>query len=206
MVGPLNFWAGDGIIKKNCQEAGPEYFEQVVEWNGGMQPGYAQWLGFASMAPHYFFFERYANLFWGLVELNYNQNPKPVDKWIVERNWMDAPRNLPGPWYKRVTRDLFIGNKLVRGLLKVKGKIMDMAKVKWRILAIAGGDDEITPPPQLDIREYLPKGSSFEMVTLEGHGHTKPLFSSESMKLVVAFLERALSSSQKTLPAPNAVA
>jgi len=190
LVGPLDFSAGNGMIQKNCQTIGPEFFRQVVDAHNGRQPGWMQWLGFASMAPHYFFLERYFKLFWALLEMRLNGNYKDVRKWITERNWMDDPRDLPGPWYCRVTEDLFILDKLRKGELVVKDEYVDPQRLNCPILAIGGHEDEITPYHQLDVREEARNADWYEYYVLPDHGHTKTLFSSESMRIVTDFIER----------------
>lgn len=195
LAGPLDFSAGNGAIRKNCQKLGSDYFQNMVNWSGGRQYGWMQWLSFASMAPTYFFWERYAKLYNAFMEMRLNGNFGPVEKWIQEHNWMDDPIDLPGPYFAHLVSQLFVrGNALVKGEVLVRGEKVDPAKAECPFLMVAGGDDEITPACQLSIKEYLPNVKSFETRVLKGHGHTRVLLSKESINgNVLPFVDNVIS-------------
>ncbi|MBU6207088.1 MAG: alpha/beta fold hydrolase, partial [Alphaproteobacteria bacterium] len=83
-------------------------------------------------------------LIWNYVTNNYllgNDYP-PFDLLY----WNGDTTNLPAKWLRAYLSDLYRDNKLVRGLMKIGGKTIDLGLIKTPCYIQAGSEDHIAPP------------------------------------------------------------
>lgn len=168
VAGPIDFWAGDGYIKNACQHIPPGCVRGTVALNGGIQPGWIQWLNFFNMNPWATLVDEPMNLFSHILA----GDEKAIASWHKVRSWHRGCQNLWGESFVEIVEKLFVGNQLVRKELKICGQIVDLARIDWPFSIYAGDRDEITPPAQSFALEAHISSGSVTKCLLENCGHT----------------------------------
>ncbi|MCX5780959.1 MAG: alpha/beta fold hydrolase [Firmicutes bacterium] len=99
-------------------------------------------VGLKMLKPVNNFVGTYSRL-WKMVE-----EGGDVNSWKVLNKWVDDNVNFPGGAYRQWIKDLYQGNKLIKGEFKLGGNAVDLNRIKANLLALAGVNDHIVRPPQ----------------------------------------------------------
>ena len=75
-------------------------------------------------------------------------NPKIVESWHAMNTWVTDLTPMAGGAYRQLINDLFRGNKLMKGEMKLRGRTVDLGNVKADVLNIVATEDHIVPPGQ----------------------------------------------------------
>jgi polyhydroxyalkanoate synthase subunit PhaC len=83
---------------------------------------------------------RYADLFMNLWDREYVNGFDAMNQWVSQ--FIDYPQGA----FLQFTRDFMQRNALVRGKMRLGGKVADLERVRANLLAFAGRTDSIAPP------------------------------------------------------------
>lgn len=75
-------------------------------------------------------------------------NPKIVESWHAMNTWVTDLTPMTGGAYRQLIVDLFRGNKLMKGEMKLRGQTVDLGKIKADVLNLVATEDHIVPPGQ----------------------------------------------------------
>lgn len=75
-------------------------------------------------------------------------NQKAVDSWHAMNTWVTDNIPMSGATFRQLIVDLYRNNKLMEGTWVLKGKPVDVSKIKANLLTVIAGNDHITPPCQ----------------------------------------------------------
>ncbi|MBM4395820.1 MAG: alpha/beta fold hydrolase [Deltaproteobacteria bacterium] len=148
------------------------FYENLVRTNGGVAPGAALATGFDLLRPEERFWRNYRDLWLNALDPGY------VARYDRIRNWYRLNKDVAGDLYVEVVRDIFKGNRLANGTLRVGGRVVDLARIRCPAFLIAGAQDHITPPEQVFAFERLaPHARCRRFTARAGHvgvfmGHT----------------------------------
>jgi len=176
---PINTHSGSkNRIEEYCKTISLPAHRLIVGLNNGVQPGMAQWLAFAAMAPEQIFFGRYLDLLSHIV----NGRGKEIDKWEKQNGWYDSPNDLAGVWFLDALENHFCGNRLYAGTWSVDGTVVNLSNIVCPVFVFAGEDDDITSVEQA--RGLIEKARSSEkyFVTFPGAGHTRTFTGSKELQ------------------------
>jgi poly(3-hydroxybutyrate) depolymerase len=117
-------------------------YRALVGAGGGVQRGRNQLTGFKLLEPGAEI-ERMMGLLANI------RDPDYVTRHIDFTNWFEWTQDLPGAFYLWIIEHLFVHNELVRGVLVVGGRPVDLSAIECPIFLLAGTKDHITPPEQV---------------------------------------------------------
>lgn len=143
VAAPINFHVGLGAIQAVARSLPMSTFQALVQHRGGVMPGAWLSLGFDGLLP----FERFGLKY--LALWNHLGDQSWVERFHRIDDWYRFSKNLPGPLYLRVVRELFKENRLVRGRFVVLGQRIDLKRIQCPLALVVGTKDHITPPPQV---------------------------------------------------------
>jgi poly(3-hydroxyalkanoate) synthetase len=143
VAAPVDFHAGEGMIKHVARSTPMAFYRALVALGGGVMPGEYISGGFDGLMS----FERYWLKY--LALWNHLAEPQWLHRYRQLNDWYRAPKDLAGPMYLRVVRELFKQNRLVRGRFRCLGQTVDLGRVRCPLCLIAGQRDHITPPRQV---------------------------------------------------------
>ncbi|HCF50042.1 MAG TPA: class III poly(R)-hydroxyalkanoic acid synthase subunit PhaC [Syntrophomonas sp.] len=75
----------------------------------------------------------------------------PVHSWKVLNKWVDDNVNFPGGAYRQWIKDLYQDNQLINNEFRLRGKVVDLARIQSSLLVLAGARDHIVLPHQVKI-------------------------------------------------------
>ncbi len=79
-----------------------------------------------------------------------------VETFFAVERWLYNTPNVPGRLYEQIVEDLYKGNRLVKGMLKVDGRSVDLRSIDIPLLSIVAENDDLTAPAStLAINEYV---------------------------------------------------
>lgn len=165
-AGPIDFQAGNGKIKSYCSFMPASFFQSMVHYNGGVQTGLNQVLGFKNLNPFERWVADYMNLWLDII----SGQEKNIERWKRFKKWYEHTVDLDGTWYLEAVQDLFKENRLVKGELKVLGRKVNLADITCPVFLLAGGRDDITPPDQVFNMADHVSGPSWKAL-IEDAGH-----------------------------------
>ncbi|RJQ75440.1 MAG: alpha/beta fold hydrolase [Desulfobacteraceae bacterium] len=161
---PIDFHAGDGIISEWAQSLPLSVYQAMVAAGGGCMPGAFIVTGFKMMNA----FDRFVG---DDVNLYKNINdPKYIERYRRFNKWYQFTQPLGGRMYLEVVKYLFKENRLVKGLLEIMGRRVDLSRIYHPLFLVAGTKDDITPPAQLfAIRKHASSLLIEERLAEAGH-------------------------------------
>lgn len=140
---PIDFRAGDGKIQYYVDRYPISFYEHLVNLGGGNMNGRFMVTGFKMLNP----FDRFVKDYMDLYE-NIN-NERYLERYRKFRDWYEWTQDSPGRFYLQVVKDLFKGNKLIKGELEVLGRTVNLNNIDCPLYLIAGEKDDITLPEQV---------------------------------------------------------
>ncbi len=167
---PINTHTGEDNCIESYMETPYiiEYQKVVVAMNGGIQPGYLQWLAFSMVNPKAVYIDRWAEM----QRLVWSGDKKGLVKWKKNNAWHDTPQDLAGAWFLDCLEHHFGNNDLYEGRWVVDGESVDLSKITCPVWLYAGDEDEVTHPKQLFDIENKINGPVIKTL-FEGAGHTR---------------------------------
>lgn len=136
MVAPIDFDTRDGLLNVWAKVMDADLMVDVM----GNIPGEFMNLGFLWLKPFQLILDKYVGLLDNIDDPDIVQNFLRMEKWIF-----DSP-DQAGETIRKFIKDLYQGNKLVKGELVLAGRRVDPKKVTMPILNIYGEQDHLVPP------------------------------------------------------------
>ncbi|MBP0599403.1 DUF3141 domain-containing protein [Herbaspirillum sp. LeCh32-8] len=177
MVGaPASYWAGSSQLNpmrySGATLGGTWLASLAADLGADRFDGAYLVENFEKLNPANTFWSKYYNL-WSAVD---TEGPRFLE---FERWWGGFFR-MTGAEIESITENLFVGNKLARGELMVKGRAVNLRDITSPIVVFASWGDNITPPPQAlnwiidtwgDERAIAAAGRTIIYVLHESVGH-----------------------------------
>jgi poly(3-hydroxyalkanoate) synthetase len=183
---PIDFHAGDGVITRIAKFLPMSFYQAMVSMGGGCMPGAFIVAGFKLMNAVDRFVGDDVKLFQNI------NDPQYVERNRRFSNWYAYTQPLGGRMYLEVVDYLFKQNLLVKGMLKILGRTVDLSRIYQPVFLVAGTKDDITPPAQLfALRDYV----SSELIEerLAKAGHIGVFMASDVIKMVWTDIFKRLS-------------
>lgn len=152
------------------------FYQQIVNFCGGIQPGYMQLLGFKFLNPVERFYFDYIDLYDSL------NDPEKLNKILKFRNWYEYTQNISGTWFLEAVKKLFKENRLIKGELEVLNRIVDLKEIYHDLYLIAGEEDDVTLVNELfNIEHYISSKNIYKTV-IPDCGHIGCFMGTSSIK------------------------
>jgi polyhydroxyalkanoate synthase len=136
MVTPVDFDVKDGLLNVWCRTMD---VDTMVEAFGNVPGEFMNW-GFLMLKPLQLMAQKYV----GLMSVMDNEaslmNFLRMEKWIF-----DSPDQI-GETFRQFIKDLFQGNKLIKGELVLGGKRVDLKNITMPVLNVYAKEDHLVPP------------------------------------------------------------
>jgi polyhydroxyalkanoate synthase len=136
MVAPVDFDTRDGLLNVWAQVLDADLMVDVL----GNIPGEFMNLGFLWLRPFQLILDKYVGLLDNIDDPAIVQNFLRMEKWIF-----DSP-DQAGETIRQFIKDLYQGNKLVKGKLMLGDRRVNLKKVTMPVLNIYGEQDHLVPP------------------------------------------------------------
>jgi poly(3-hydroxybutyrate) depolymerase len=166
---PVDFHAGEPLIHDWIRVLSPgqdlAFYRGVIDANGGVLPGEFLLGGFKNMQPH-------NELDRQLQLLAHINDTDHVARYRTFETWFQHTQPVAGGFYLWIVEHLFQKNELVRGSLRVGGRTVELGRITCPLNLLAGGNDHITPPPQvfaLEEHAGTPAADVCRRLTSGGH-------------------------------------
>jgi poly(3-hydroxybutyrate) depolymerase len=163
---PIDTHAGKGQIEDAATKLPMSFFEGLVASGGGLLLGSHMLEGFKSMHPEKQYVDKYIELYEHIDDVDYIKRTENFERWY------EYTLNLPGLWYLQVIRDLFKGNKFIKGKFVALGKTLNPKDIHCPLYLLAGEQDDITPKEQVFAAEKYfgtPKTKIVKDLATGGH-------------------------------------
>jgi poly(3-hydroxybutyrate) depolymerase len=166
---PIDFHTGEPVINEVLDRLAPAgdlaFYEALVAVDGGVLKGEHMLAGFVMIQPG-------AEISRQLKLLRNLDDPAHVARYREFEDWFKHTQDIPGAFYLWIVRHLFRDNALVAGELTVRGKRVDLGRLRMPLQLLGGAADHITPPDQVfAIAEHAGTPSKRVKSQLAAGGH-----------------------------------
>lgn len=163
---PIDTDAGNGPIKHMVHASPSSFYEELVEFGGGLMKGKFMLQGWKNMHPAQNYIQEHIDLY------EHIDDPAYVAKEETFKSWYENPIDLPGRWYLQVIKQLFLENRLAKGEFVGLGRRLDLRDIVCPAYLLAGAEDDITTPEQvLAAAKYIRTPSDHIMQKTVPGGH-----------------------------------
>ncbi|WP_343722504.1 DUF3141 domain-containing protein [Herbaspirillum seropedicae] len=177
MVGaPASYWAGSSTLNpmrySGANLGGTWLASLAADLGADRFDGAYLVENFEKLNPANTFWNKYYNLWAGVDQ--------EAARFLEFERWWGGFFRMTGAEIEAITENLFVGNKLARGELQVRGKPVNLREISAPIVVFASWGDNITPPPQAlnwiidtwgDERAIAAAGRTIIYVLHESVGH-----------------------------------
>lgn len=108
---------------------------------------------------------------------------QPMDTWLAMNKWVNDVIPFPGAAFRQWIRDFYQQNKLVKGKIQLRGRLVDLSHISCSLLSIAGRKDHICPPPQAEAIMRLVQSEDKQFLLVDA-GHVGLLTGSGAQKML----------------------
>jgi polyhydroxyalkanoate synthase len=118
--------------------------------------------------------------FISLVERADNENF--IKSFKLLRKWLNDGILFPGEAYRQWIRDFYQKNKLIKGEMVIRGQKVKLENIKANVLNLAGKNDLIAPPHQVEalMNKISSEDKQFKVLPV---GHTSITYGSQATKI-----------------------
>jgi polyhydroxyalkanoate synthase len=109
-------------------------------------------------------------------------NEKFIKSFKLLQKWLNDGIQFPGEAYRQWIRDFYQNNKLIKGEMVIRGKKVDLGNIKANVLNLAGKNDLIAQPHQVEALMNAISSEDKEYKCLSV-GHTSITFGSQAVKI-----------------------
>lgn len=135
LVTPVDFSTNDGLLFRWSKNIN---FDRLVDTYGAV-PGEFLNNGFAMLKPM-MRVSKYMNV------LDIMQDKEKTLNFLRMEKWINDSPNQAGECFRQFMKDLYQGNKLIKGELVLGGKKVDLKNLKMPLLNIYAAEDHLVPP------------------------------------------------------------
>lgn len=148
--------------------------DKVVDTLGNIPPDMIDF-GNKMLKPITNFYGPYVTL------MDRSENQRFVESWKLMQKWVGDGIPFPGEAYRQWIRDFYQQNKLIKGELTVRGRKVDLSKIKANVLNIAADRDHIAMPQQVEslMNVISSKDKEFKLLNT---GHVSVVFGPKAVK------------------------
>jgi len=147
---PIDTDAGNGPVKRMVQQSPMSFYEELVEFGGGLMKGKFMLQGWKNMHPEQHYIQDHVDLYEHL------DDPVYLKKEETFESWYENPIDLPGRWYLEVIQQLFKENRLAKGSFIGLGRRLNLKDITCPVYLLAGESDDITTTEQVfDAEKYV---------------------------------------------------
>ncbi len=139
----IDFHAGNGPITRLCRSTPFSTYQAMVGLGGGVMRGDFLRFGFDLLQAWDRFLVEPMRAWNGL------DDPPWQERQARLRSWYASEKDLPGPQYLSVVKDLFQENRLIRGEFVARGEKVDLSRITCPLALLAGTRDHITLSDQV---------------------------------------------------------
>lgn len=161
---PIDFHAGESKIGMYSSLLPMIFYESAVAMGNGILDGRFLLTGFKMLNPAERFYGDYVDLYLNLDDEAY------LARYRKFRDWYECTQDLPGAFFLQVVRDLFKGNKLIEGELRILGQRVDLGNINHPLFLVVGDKDDITPERQLfNMERFVSSKEIMKLTVPAGH-------------------------------------
>jgi polyhydroxyalkanoate synthase len=135
LVTPVDFSTNDGLLFRWAKDMN---IDRLVDAYGAV-PGDFLNNGFAMLKPM-----MKVNKYMGVLDTL--QDKDKMMNFLRMEKWINDSPNQAGECFRQFLKDLYQGNKLVKGTLEVGGKTVKLENVTMPLLNIYAAEDHLVPP------------------------------------------------------------
>ncbi len=168
---------------------------QVLEGYGNI-PGEFMDLGMRLKDPVAGFITSYTGFFDKVLD------DRAVESWISMQKWMNDPIPFAGAAFKQCAEEMWLGNKLIKSELVLRGQRVDLSKITMSYLNILAERDTIVLASQSDKALEVVGSQDKEQVIMPG-GHIGLAVGRMASKGLWPALDRWLSARSTSLTVSN---
>ncbi|MDQ1000068.1 polyhydroxyalkanoate synthase [Neobacillus niacini] len=110
------------------------------------------------------------------------ENEKFIKSFKLLQKWLNDGIQFPGEAYRQWIRDFYQTNKLIKGEMVIRGKKVKLENIKANVLNLAGKNDLIAQPHQVEALMNAISSGDKEYKCLPV-GHTSITFGSQAVKI-----------------------
>lgn len=170
-VTPVDFSTNDGLLFRWAKDMD---FDKLVEGYNGIIPGDFLNQGFDMLKPM-MKVQKQQNL------ANIIDDPDKLTNFLRMEKWISESPDQAGACYLQFMKDLYQGNKLVKGQLEVGGKKVNLKNLTSPLLNIYATEDHLVPPAAtIPLNDYV-GSSDKELYSFKG-GHIGVFVGGKSQK------------------------
>ena len=167
---------GFGFINVWTRSLKPEDIDRLIEAYGNL-PGELMGSVFSMMTPMRTLTKYNLDLLEVMDDKKKLLNFLRMEKWIADR-----PHH-PGEAAKQWLKDLYQGNKLVKGELELGGRKVDLKNITMPVLNVFAKDDHIVPPATTQALKLCVGSKDYQELPLPG-GHVGVFVGGKSQTLL----------------------
>jgi len=192
MVAPIDFRSEDGLLNIWAQDIDVDSLVDTY----GVVPGWFMNYGFLMLKPFQLIIDKYVSMLDIMHDREALSNFVRMEKWIF-----DSPGQA-GETIRKFIKDLYQGNKLIKGELEIGGERVDLKMLTCPLLNIYGTKDHLVPPECSRPLTDLVGSKDTEAMELP-IGHIGMYVSSKSQKVLAPRIVSWLTERSATAPAPQ---
>lgn len=136
MVAPIDFRSEEGLLNLWAQDMDIDGLVDTY----GVVPGWFMNYGFLMLKPFQLIIDKYVSMLDIMHDREALSNFVRMEKWIF-----DSPGQA-GEAFRRFIKDLYQGNKLIKGELVIDGRRVDLKDITCPLINIFGEKDHLVPP------------------------------------------------------------
>lgn len=145
LVTPVDFSTNDGLLFRWAKDMN---IDRLVDAYGAV-PGDFLNNGFAMLKPM-----MKVNKYMGVLDTL--QDKDKMMNFLRMEKWINDSPNQAGECFRQFLKDLYQGNKLVKGTLEVGGKTVKLENVTMPLLNIYAAEDHLVPPAaSIPLNDYV---------------------------------------------------
>lgn len=171
LVTPVDFSGNDGLLFRWAKDMD---FDAIVDGNAGLVPGEFLNVGFELLKPM-MKFNKYNGMMNMLDDADKLSNFLRMEKWIA-----DSP-DQAGECFRQFMKELYQGNKLVKGTLRIGNKMVDLKNITMPLLNVYATEDHLVPPSATVPLNDLVGSNDKELYKFQG-GHIGVFVGGKSQK------------------------
>ncbi|HEU4718224.1 MAG TPA: class III poly(R)-hydroxyalkanoic acid synthase subunit PhaC [Bacteroidia bacterium] len=145
LVTPVDFSTNEGLLFRWSKNMN---FDRIVD-SYGTVPGEFLNNGFAMLKPM-----MRATKYMGMVDIM--QDKDKLMNFLRMEKWINDSPDQAGECFRQFMKDLYQGNKLIKGELEIGGEKVDLKNITMPVLNIYAAEDHLVPPSAtIPLNEHL---------------------------------------------------
>ncbi|MBS1634362.1 MAG: class III poly(R)-hydroxyalkanoic acid synthase subunit PhaC [Bacteroidetes bacterium] len=170
-VTPIDFSTNDGLLFRWSKDMD---FDKLVEGYNGLIPGEFLNQGFDMLKPM-MKVQKQQNL------MNIMDDQDKLTNFLRMERWISESPDQAGECFRQFMKDLYQGNKLIKGELEVGGKKVNLKNLTCSLMNIYATEDHLVPPAAtIPLNDYV-GSTDKELYSFKG-GHIGVFVGSKSQK------------------------